>query len=65
MGNTTDNTSGDTTEKVLLMCEIDQPEAIAFLEKCEAEGLSFSDKIEQLIKNFLPAGDNHPLRATA
>ena len=55
----------NTTERVLLMCEIDQPDAIAFLEKCEAEGLSFSEKIEQLIKNFLPPGDNHLLRATA
>lgn len=54
-----------TTERVLLMCEIDQPEAIAFLSKCEEEGLSFSEKVEQLIKNFLPKGDNHLLRATA
>ena len=54
-----------TQDKVLIMCEIEQPEAIAFLEKCESEGVTFSEKVIQLIQNFLPKGDNHPLKATA
>lgn len=55
----------DTTEKVLIMCEVEQVEAIRFLEKCELEGVTFSEKVLQLIQNFLPKGDNHLLNATA
>lgn len=47
--------------KVLIMCEIEQNDAIAFLSKCDAEDMSFSEKVAQLIKNFLPRGDNHLL----
>ena len=49
-------------DKVLIGCEIAQPDIIAFLAKCEREGCSFSEKIEELIKNFLHRGDNHLLK---
>lgn len=52
-------------DKVLIMCEVEQDEAIAFLSKCKNEGVTFSEKVAQLIKNFLPRGDNHLLRQTA
>lgn len=52
-------------EKVLLLCEMEQKEAIEFLNRCELEGVSFSEKITELIQNFLPRGDNHLLRASA
>ena len=55
----------ENEEKVLLMCEIEQTEAIDFLVLCESEGVSFSDKITQLIQIFLPEGDNHLIKATA
>ena len=55
----------ESQDKVLIMCEIDQSEAIAFLEKCESEGMTFSEKVVQLIQNFLPIGDNHLLKTSA
>lgn len=54
-----------SNDKVLLMCEMEQTDAIDFLKMCEDEGVSFSEKITQLIQNFLPKGDNHLLRASA
>lgn len=50
-------------EKVLIMCEIEQKDAIAFLARCESEGMSFSEKIQQVMKIFLTEGDNHLLGA--
>lgn len=52
-------------DTVLLMCELDTCEAIDFLSKCKDEGVSVSEKMTQLIKKFLPQGDNHLLKATA
>lgn len=54
-----------SNDSVLLMCELDTCEAIDFLSQCEAEGVSVSEKLKQLIQNFLPQGDNHLMRATA
>lgn len=51
----------ENEERVLIMCEVDSSEAIEFLVKCESEGLSFPEKLEQMMKNFLSAGDNHLL----
>ena len=39
-------------DKVLIGCEIAQPDIIAFLAKCEREGCSFPEKIEELRKIF-------------
>lgn len=52
-------------DKVLIMCEFEHDEAIAFLSKCKKEGMTFSEKVTQLIKIFLQRGDNHLLRQTA
>ena len=52
-------------KKTLVVCELDQREAIEFMTRCEAEGLSVSDKLTALCKSFLSAGDNHRLRKTA
>lgn len=52
-------------EMVILMCELEQTEIIDFLKRCELEGVSFSEKVTQLILIFLPRGDNHLLMATA
>lgn len=55
----------NSDNKVLLLCELDLDTMIDFLERCKSEGLSFSEKIMQLIQNFLPQGDNHLVKATA
>lgn len=55
----------DSNDTTLLGCELDQTDAIDFIRRCESEGVSSSEKITQLIQNFLPTGDNHLLRKTA
>lgn len=52
-------------ETVLLFCEMEQKEVIEFLELCDSEGVSSSEKVTQIIENFLPRGDNHLLKKTA
>lgn len=52
-------------EKVLIMCELEQKDAIEFLARCESEGVSFSEKIQQMMEIFLPQGDNHLLEVNS
>lgn len=52
-------------EKVLIMCELEQKDAIEFLARCESEGVSFSEKIQQMREFFLPQGDNHLLEVNS
>lgn len=49
-------------DSVLIVCEIDQSEAIAFIQRCQEEGVSCSEKIETMVENFLVIGDNHLLK---
>ena len=51
--------------KVLIMCEVEQPMLIKFLEVCENEGLSVEEKLKDMMQNFLHKGDNHPIRKSA
>ena len=41
-------------KKTLVVCELDQREAIEFMTRCEAEGLSVSDKLTAVAKGFSP-----------
>ncbi len=49
-------------ESDLLICELDQSDAIAFIEQCQQEGVSCSEKIAAMIQIFLGTGDNHLLK---
>lgn len=49
----------NSDENVLVVCELEQKDAIDFLKQCEFEGVSFSEKIRQLMEFFLTGGDNH------
>jgi hypothetical protein len=44
---------------VILTCELNDEDLTAFVLKCAAEGKSLSEKLEELVKNFLTKGDNH------
>ena len=52
-------------ESVFIMCELDQADAIEFLARCQAEGVTFSEKVTELMQKFLPKGDNHLLKKSA
>lgn len=44
---------------VILTCELNDEDLTAFVIKCANEGKSLSEKLEELVKNFLTKGDNH------
>ena len=47
----------------LVGCDLENTDAIALLEKCQKEEVSISEKIQNIIQNFLPRGDNHLLKS--
>lgn len=52
-------------DSVLLICEVDQTEAIELLQMCESEGVTLSEKLTSMMQNFLPRGDNHLLKVAS
>lgn len=45
--------------KELLVAEVTNDELIRFVEMCKSEEKSVSEKMSELIQNFLSKGDNH------
>ena len=46
-------------DDTLLTCELNTEKACELFRKCEEEGLTFSEKLQQMIQNFLAKGDYH------